>query len=185
MTTSARPRSSATVFAPNAPADYRQHPSRGSTNTAALRTAAALAAPGISTDLYVDLAALPAFNPDPDPLPHSVADLRRRIAGADAILFCTPEYAGGICPEPSRTCSTVGGNEIQDKPVAWLNVSSVAAPTGGADAHRSLEKSSTPKARIAHDACFRVPVNRTQLTASGLIDSSVNCAMPPASPCCC
>jgi chromate reductase, NAD(P)H dehydrogenase (quinone) len=43
---------------------------------------------------------LPAFNPDLDgegaapPLP--VADLRRRIAEADAFLFSVPEYAHGV-----------------------------------------------------------------------------------------
>ncbi|MBA3844752.1 MAG: NAD(P)H-dependent oxidoreductase, partial [Actinobacteria bacterium] len=53
----------------------------GSTNTAALRTAQAVAPDGVSTVLYERLADLPAFNPDDDhdPLPASVADLRAQI----------------------------------------------------------------------------------------------------------
>jgi chromate reductase len=71
---------------------------RGSTNTAAL-SAAATAAPGrVTTVLYDGLADLPAFNPDDDGdrLPKTPAELRRQIAEADAVLFCTPEYAGTL-----------------------------------------------------------------------------------------
>lgn len=48
------------------------------------------------------LADVPAFNPDPDPdhdhepLPPPVADLRAHMAAADAVVFCTAEYAGGL-----------------------------------------------------------------------------------------
>ena len=38
----------------------------GSTNTAALRTIAAVAPAGVSAELYDGLAGLPAFNPDQD-----------------------------------------------------------------------------------------------------------------------
>ena len=34
----------------------------------------------------------------------------------------------------------MGGGEIYGKPVAWLNVSAAAAPTGGGDSHDSLRK---------------------------------------------
>ncbi|MGH4015240.1 MAG: NADPH-dependent FMN reductase [Pseudonocardiaceae bacterium] len=85
---------------------------------------------------------LPAFNPDDDhePLHPAVADLRRQIA-ADALLFCTPEYAGALPGSFKNLLDwTVGGSEIYGKPVCWINASSVAAPTGGADAHASLAK---------------------------------------------
>jgi chromate reductase, NAD(P)H dehydrogenase (quinone) len=35
---------------------------------------------------------------------------------------------------------TIGDASTYRKPVAWINASSPAAPTGGADAHESLEK---------------------------------------------
>ena len=115
----------------------------GSTNTAVLRTAPAVAPEGVTTVLYEGLADLPAFNPDDDsePLPPSVADLRRQIDVADAVLFCTPEYAGALPGSFKNLLDwTVGGGDVYGKPVAWINVSSVAAPTGGADAHASLAK---------------------------------------------
>ncbi len=89
------------------------------------------------------LASLPAFNPDDDhePLPPTVADLRAQLAASDAVLFCTPEYAGALPGSFKNLLDwTVGGREIYGKPAASINVSSPAAPTDGADAHASLAK---------------------------------------------
>lgn len=70
----------------------------GSTNTALVRTAAAVAPAGVDAEVYEALASLPHFNPDDDraPLHPAVADLRARLGAADAVLFCTPEYAGAL-----------------------------------------------------------------------------------------
>ena len=62
-----------------------------SVNSAVLRTAAALAGDGIRTTLYEGLGTLPHFNPDDDPDGGPV-----RLADADAVLLCTPEYAGSL-----------------------------------------------------------------------------------------
>jgi subtilase family serine protease len=69
-----------------------------SSNGAVLRTASTLTPPGVIASLYLGLGKLPHFNPDDDhdPLPAPVADLRARIAAADALLICTPEYAGEV-----------------------------------------------------------------------------------------
>jgi len=102
--------------------------------------------------LYDGLAGLPAFNPDNDhePLPAPVADLRAHIAAADAVLFCTPEYAGALPGGFMNLLDwTVGGAEISRKPVAWVNVSSIAAPTGGADAHASRPRCSATSERTS------------------------------------
>jgi chromate reductase, NAD(P)H dehydrogenase (quinone) len=85
------------------------------------------------------LSVLPAFNPDDDrdPLPASVAELRAEIAAADAVIFCTPEYAGN--PPGSRTNLLdwiVGGTEISAKPIVWINV----AATGRGGGRRSCCK---------------------------------------------
>ncbi|HTR94311.1 MAG TPA: NADPH-dependent FMN reductase [Trebonia sp.] len=70
----------------------------GSTNSAALATAAALAPPEVTAVVYDGLAALPAFNPDDDgdQVPAPVAGLRGEIEASEAVLFCTPEYAGTL-----------------------------------------------------------------------------------------
>lgn len=70
----------------------------GSATTVALVTAAALAPGGVTTVLYRGLGILPAFNPDQDGdrVPEPVAELLREIKRADAVLFCTPEYAGTL-----------------------------------------------------------------------------------------
>jgi NAD(P)H-dependent FMN reductase len=86
---------------------------RGSTNTTALATAAAAAPGRVTTALYDGLAGLPAFNPDDDGdrLPEAAAGLRRQIA--DAVLFCTPEYAGTLPGSFKNLLDwTVGGGEI-------------------------------------------------------------------------
>jgi hypothetical protein len=71
-----------------------------SVNSAVLRTAAALAGDRMSTTLYEGLGTLPHFDPDNDPdggpVPVAVADLRRRLAEADAVPFCAPEHAGSL-----------------------------------------------------------------------------------------
>lgn len=145
----------------------------GSTNTAVLRTVQAVAPDGVATALYQGLADLPAFNPDDDqePLPPAVADLRQRIAAADAVLFCTPEYAGALPGGFKNLLDwTVGGGEIYGKPVAWINASSVAAPTGGADAHTSLRKVlGYVGAEIVEQACIRMPMTRGAVGTDGMV----------------
>ena len=144
-----------------------------STNTAVLRTAPEVAPAGVTTVLHDGLSALPAFNPDDDtdPLPPAVADLRRGIAAADAVLFCTPEYAGALPGSFKNLLDwTVGGTELSGKPVAWLNVSSVAAPTGGADAHASLARVlGYIGATVVEPACRRAPMTRAAVTADGTV----------------
>ncbi|HEU4946938.1 MAG TPA: NADPH-dependent FMN reductase, partial [Kribbella sp.] len=98
-----------------------------STNTAVLRTAQALAPAEVSTTLYDGLSELPAFNPDDDhpPLHPAVDGLRRAVGTADAILFCTPEYAGALPGSFKNLLDwTVGGGEMDGRRVAWLNISS-------------------------------------------------------------
>ena len=107
-----------------------------STNTAALRTLLAVAPEWVNATLYTGLADLPAFNPDDDrePLPPAAAGLRQQIAAADAVLFCTPEYAGGLPGSLKNLLDwTVGGGEMYGKPVAWINV----AAEGRGPARRS------------------------------------------------
>jgi NAD(P)H-dependent FMN reductase len=109
-----------------------------STNTAALRTAQALARPPVGATLYAGLADLPAFSPDASPdEPHpAVASLRSALAKADAVLFCTPEYAGTLPGSFKNLLDwTIGTADLYEKPVAWINV---AAPGRGEGAEATL-----------------------------------------------
>ena len=143
----------------------------GSVNEAELRTVRALAPDGVTTRFSAGLDALPHFNPDHDhdPLPPSVADLRTHIDETDAVLFCTPEYAGALPGSLKNLLDwTVGGTEINDKPVAWINIST--AVTGALPAHDSLHRVLTyTGARIVPEACLRLPVPRQLIGPDGLV----------------
>lgn len=145
----------------------------GSTNSAALRTAALGAVPGtVEAALYEGLDALPAFNPDLDGdlLPGAVTDLRDRIRAADAILFSTPEYAGGLPGAFKNLLDwTVGDDRpgsMYEKPVAWVNVAARGAP----NAHESLRKVlGYVNAVIVEPARLAVPVTSAMVDADGLV----------------
>src|SRR4051812_18704766 len=147
----------------------------GSTNSAALRTAVALAGDGMHVVLYDGIGELPHFNPDDDAegsTPRlAVAELRAAVAAADALLICTPEYAGALPGALKNLLEwTIGDAGTYDKPVAWINVSGPAAPSGGADAHDSLRKIlSYSGADIVEAACLRVPLERKMVGADGLV----------------
>src|SRR4051812_11579641 len=147
----------------------------GSTNAAALRTAAALAPEGVETVLYEGMAELPHFNPDDDaegqPVHAAVAAMRGAVARADALLICTPEYAGALPGALKNLLEwTVGDAGTYRKPVAWINAAGPAAPTGAADAHDSLRKVlGYVHADVVEAACRRIPITRQDVGEDGLI----------------
>jgi chromate reductase, NAD(P)H dehydrogenase (quinone) len=67
-------------------------------NSALLRAAAELLPPGVELEVFDGLGDVPHYNEDLDgeQAPESVVKLREAIAGADALLFATPEYNGTI-----------------------------------------------------------------------------------------
>jgi chromate reductase len=143
---------------------------RGSTNGAALRAALELLPAGVEAALHEDLAALPAFNPDDDrdPLPPAVVALRAAIARADAVVFCTPEYAGTLPGAFKNLLDwTVGGAEMYGRPATWINV---AAPGRGDGADATLRTVlGYVGAALLEDSGRRVPVPRHALDGDGLL----------------
>ena len=140
----------------------------GSTNTALLRTAQLVAPEGITAELYDGLDTLPHFDPDLDrsPLPDAVARLRVAVHEADAILFCTPEYAGALPGSFKNLLDwTIGDDQprsIYNKPVSWINAS--ASPTGAVDAHDSLQKVlAYAHAAVIKDACISIPIHSDEV----------------------
>jgi chromate reductase, NAD(P)H dehydrogenase (quinone) len=146
----------------------------GSTNEALLRSVASLLPPDVDADFYDGVSALPHFNPDDDqdPLPPTVANLRSRVAAADAILFSTPEYAGAMPGSLKNVLDwTVGGVETSDKPVAWINISTSSG--GAAQTHESLTTVLRyTGTRVIDAACVRIPVQRDAIGVNGLIDDA-------------
>jgi chromate reductase, NAD(P)H dehydrogenase (quinone) len=146
---------------------------QGSTNTALLRTARAVAPAGVATGVYEGLADLPHFNPDDDhdPLPVAVVALRSQIGEADALLFSTPEYAGALPGSFKNLLDWAIGDDhprsIYNKPAAWINVSTT---TGAVHAHESLRLVlGYAHARLVEAACVDIPVLRSMIGTDGLI----------------
>jgi chromate reductase len=105
---------------------------QASWNTKLLRSAAELLPDGVELELWTGLKAVPPYDEDDDvePAPAAVADLRGAIAGADAILFATPEYNSSIpgvlknaIDWASRPLAT---NPLRNKPVAVAGASAGA-----------------------------------------------------------
>jgi NAD(P)H-dependent FMN reductase len=140
----------------------------GSLHTAALRTAAHLTPDGVAATLYDGLTYLPAFVPG-EQTPHfAVTNLRRRVDAADAVLFCTPEYAGSLPGSLKNLLDwLVDGGELNGKPVAWL---SVVEPGQDDGARANLETVlGHADARVLRHACIGVPLTLATVDADGLV----------------
>ena len=98
-----------------------------------------MAPEGVRVRFYEGLATLPPFNPDLDAdgsvPPPPVAELRRLLIAADAVLISSPEYAHGVPGVLKNMLDwLVSTGDLAGKRVALLN----AAPAGGAYAQASL-----------------------------------------------
>ncbi|WP_199856892.1 NADPH-dependent FMN reductase [Nocardia suismassiliense] len=143
-----------------------------STNSAALRTVQALAPAEVDVRWFGGLADLPAFNPDYDGTAHpSVLALREQLSQADAVLFCTPEYAGTLPGSLKNLLDwTVGSADLYEKPTAWINV---AAPDRGEGAAATLALVlGYVGADVDPDGCARLPVGRDDVGPDGLVGTT-------------
>lgn len=150
-----------------------------STNTAALRAAVEVTPAGVDPVLYGGLVSLPAFDPDqgPDAVPAAVTGLRAAVGSADAVLFCTPEYAGNLPGSLKNLLDwLVGSGELYGKPVAWINV---AAPGRGEGAHAALAGVlGYVAAAVVEPACTRVQVPRDAVGPDGTVtDPAIRAAI--------
>jgi NAD(P)H-dependent FMN reductase len=139
----------------------------GSTNTAALRTIAELAPPTVRASLYEGLTDLPAFVPEADGGP-LVEALRRQLAEADAVLICSPEYAGTLPGSLKNLIDwTVGSGELYRKPVAFINVAAAGRGSGADATLRTVL--GYVDADIIEAACVRVTVGRDAVGSTGTV----------------
>jgi chromate reductase len=142
----------------------------GSTNGATLRTALAVAPTGARAILYEGLGELPHFNPDVEQgvLPEPVVALRAQLRAADAVLFSTPEYAGGLPGSFKNLLDWCVGDGLHAKPVGWINAS---AHAGGAEhAHAALRTVlGYVNADVVDAACARAHVRRDSIGNDGTV----------------
>jgi chromate reductase len=102
---------------------------RDSHNTALLRAAAQRAPAGVEVELWDGLKSVPPYDEDDDgPLgPAAVAALRSAVAGADAVLFATPEYnrsiPGSLKNALDWVSRPIGANPLRNKPTAVVGAS--------------------------------------------------------------
>ena len=109
-------------------------------NRGLIRAAMELAPAGLTVIPY-DLAAIPMFNADveADGDPPAVADFKRAIAGADALLIATPEYnhcVPGVLKNAIDWASRPARRSVlTNKPVAIMGASTGRGATARAQAH--------------------------------------------------
>ncbi|MEU7634194.1 NADPH-dependent FMN reductase [Nocardia sp. NPDC049220] len=140
-----------------------------STNSAALRTVRAIAPGSVETLWYDGLPELPAFSPDDDGAGHpSVLALRDRLSRADAVLLCTPEYAGTLPGSLKNLLDwTVGTGDLYGKPTAWLTVAVAGRGDGATTTLGSVL--GYLGADVVPEACVRLPVLREDIGPDGLV----------------
>ncbi len=149
-----------------------------SSNGAVLDAVAALAPSHVHVTRFDGLADLPAFNPDLDgegaAPPPAVARWRAAIAGADAMVICSPEYAHGVPGSLKNALDwLVSGPDVPGLPVAVVN-----ATTRAHIAHASLiETLRTMSAMVVEAASVRLPLAPGQRTAEAILADPVASAL--------
>jgi chromate reductase len=102
---------------------------RGSHNRMLLRAAGELMPDGVELEIWDGLKAIPPYDEDDDgaEVPAEVARMRAAMAGADALLFATPEYNASV---PGQLKNAVdwasrprGEAALLNKPVAVVGTS--------------------------------------------------------------
>jgi chromate reductase, NAD(P)H dehydrogenase (quinone) len=108
-------------------------------NTNILRALIGLAPEDTQIEIYDGIGDLPHFNPelDREGVLVSVQDWRSHLMEADAIIFCTPEYAHGVPGVLKNALDwIVASGEFMHKPTAVISAS--PSMDGGAKANASL-----------------------------------------------
>lgn len=139
-----------------------------STNLSLIKAIATLFSENIKMEIYEGLAELPHFNPDLDneAPPETVVKFRLKIAAADAVLICTPEYAMGTPGSLKNAIDwTVSSCEFSGKPVALITASSM-----GEKAHQSLLGTlKIIEADIDHTTQLLIPFVKTKVNSDNII----------------
>jgi chromate reductase, NAD(P)H dehydrogenase (quinone) len=140
-----------------------------SSSTSLVEAARVVAPPGMSVTVYDGLGSLPHFNPDLDAEgsvpPPEVAELRRQIGEADALIISTPEYAHGVPGSLKNALDwLVSSLEFPGIPVGLINPSHESF-----HANESLrEILKTMSARLPAAASVRIPLPKRGMDAAAI-----------------
>ena len=143
----------------------------GASNTSLLDAAVRIAPEGTAVRRYPTIAALPHFNPDDDTidqstLPDVVAEFRKMIGDADALLLSTPEYAHGLPGSFKNALDwLVGSLEFPGKPVAVISPSA-RSTYAQAQLHEILK---TMSARIVEPASVVIQLPRRDMSIDEIV----------------
>lgn len=112
---------------------------------------------------YDGVGTLPHFD-DRDDVPAEVTDFRARVAEANAVLICTPEYAHGIPGSLKNALDwTVSSGEFVNKPVGLITASS-----SGEYGHPALlEVLRAISAHVIDEATLLIPNIRSRFDQQG------------------
>ena len=105
---------------------------RDSYNTSLLRAAADLFGEEVELEIWERLKAVPPYDADDDTdsAPAAVAEFRATIAGADAVLFATPEYNSSVPGQLKNALDwasrPIATNVLRNRPVAVVGASTGA-----------------------------------------------------------
>jgi chromate reductase, NAD(P)H dehydrogenase (quinone) len=140
-----------------------------SINSALLRAASKLAPYHVSIMLFGRLDDLPLFNPDHDVAPPATVErFRAQVAGADALMIASPEYAHGVTGTIKNALDwLVSFGPFAGKPVAILNASSRAHHADSA----LREILRTMSALIVERASITIPLLSANLDEEGMLNT--------------
>jgi chromate reductase, NAD(P)H dehydrogenase (quinone) len=147
-----------------------------SINSALLRAAMRLAPDGVELRIFDGVGALPLFNPDLEArLPPEVAALHAAVAGADALVIASPEYAHGVTGVIKNTLDwLVSFEPFVGKHIAILNASPRAHHADAA----LRETLRTMSANIVEAASVSIALLGAKLDEDGMVaDAQVSSAI--------
>ena len=154
----------------------------GSHNTSLLRAAGELLPDGVELELWDGLKAVPPYDEDDEngEAPAAVAKLRDAIAGADALLFATPEYNSSVPGVLKNAIDWASrpraASALRNKPVAVVGAST--GMFGAVWAQAELRKVLASAGARVLDGELPVPAAHTRFDEEGrLVDEEIRAGL--------